>query len=81
MHATLVPIGNSQGIRIPKTLIQQLGLTKELDMEVEDGALVIRPAKETRAGWAAAAVACHEAGDDRSDEWDAVTGDFAGDWT
>ena len=80
MQTTLIPIGNSHGIRIPKAFIRQLGLSRHLDVEVQQGALVIRPAKSTRDGWAAAAEQCHQSGDDRMPEWDAVSSDFAGDW-
>lgn len=80
MHATLVRIGNSHGVRIPKPIIEQLGLAEDLDMEVEAGALVIRPAHAPRAGWAEAAVACHDAGEDALADWDAVVADNAGEW-
>ena len=80
MHATLVRIGNSQGVRIPKPIIEQLGLAEDLDMGVEAGALVIRPAHAPRAGWAEAAVTCHEAGEDTLADWDGVVADNAGEW-
>ena len=50
--AHLVKIGNSQGIRIPKPLIEQAKLEgKELTLQlVNDGILVV-PERDTRAGW------------------------------
>lgn len=50
--AHLVKIGNSQGIRIPKPLIEQAKLEgKELTLQlVNDGILVV-PESDTRAGW------------------------------
>jgi antitoxin MazE len=51
--AQLIQIGNSQGLRIPKPLIE-LGMLagKELSIEVlEGGGLVIRPIRKTREGW------------------------------
>lgn len=51
MKTTLVPIGNSRGIRIPKPILDQCGLTGEIDMSVRDGALVIRAPKAARSGW------------------------------
>jgi antitoxin MazE len=79
MHASLVRIGNSQGIRLPKAVIEQARLGKNLDLEVVDGAVIIRSEHAIRAGWADAAKACHEQGDDRFDEWEATAADFAGD--
>ena len=51
--AHLVRIGNSQGIRIPKPLIEQAHLEgKELKFEVINGGLFIAPIQEARKGWA-----------------------------
>lgn len=57
MKARLIRIGNSRGIRLPKPVIDELGMTDEVDMEVRADSLVIRPSQGTRAGWAEAAVA------------------------
>jgi antitoxin MazE len=48
----LVKIGNSQGIRIPKVLLDQIGLTDDLELEVQDDHLVLRAVRRPRAGWA-----------------------------
>lgn len=47
----LVKIGNSQGIRIPKVVLDQLGLTKDLELEVQDNQLILRAARRPREGW------------------------------
>jgi len=48
----LVKIGNSQGIRIPKPLIEQAQLIgKDLTLEIVDGGLFLAPVKTVRAGW------------------------------
>lgn len=51
MKTHLVPVGNSQGIRIPKPLLEEAGLTDEVDIRAEGGSLVIRPARQPRDGW------------------------------
>lgn len=51
MRANIVRIGNSQGIRIPKVLIEQCGLGSEVELEVEDNKLVIHSASSPRQGW------------------------------
>lgn len=61
----LVKIGNSQGIRIPKPLMEQVGLTGEVEMEVQQGQLVIRPVRQARQGWDAAFQRMALQGDDR----------------
>ncbi len=47
----LVKIGNSQGIRIPKLLLEQVGLRGEIQMEVEADQLILRPGRAPRQGW------------------------------
>ena len=79
MHANLVRIGNSRGIRLPKAVIQAAGLTDELDLEVRDGAVIVRNAQAVRSGWAQAAAECHAAGDDQLEDWSAAVDD--GDWS
>jgi antitoxin MazE len=65
VRSRIVRIGNSQGIRIPKPLLEEAQLKDEVDITVEDGALVVRPSKRrVREGWAEAARRMHEAGDD-----------------
>jgi antitoxin MazE len=50
--AHLVKIGNSQGIRIPKPLIEQAHLEgKELKLQVVNNGLLISPEKGVREGW------------------------------
>lgn len=54
MRTQIIKIGNSQGIRIPKTLLAQIGLTGEVELEVMDNKLVVSAVKSVRAGWAEA---------------------------
>ncbi|MDH4275230.1 MAG: AbrB/MazE/SpoVT family DNA-binding domain-containing protein [Gammaproteobacteria bacterium] len=50
--AHLVKIGNSQGIRIPKLLIEQANLEgKELQLQVVEGGLLVSPVNGPREGW------------------------------
>ena len=53
--AKLVAIGNSRGVRIPKAMIEQIGLGEEVELEVVDGTIVIRRKRRPREGWAEAA--------------------------
>ena len=78
MRAQLVKIGNSRGVRLPKTIIQEAGLGRDLDITIEGGAVVIRSAGHPRRGWAEDAQKCRAADDDSFEDWDVVTAD--GDW-
>jgi antitoxin MazE len=65
MRARVVRIGNSRGVRIPKPLIEQVGLQDEVEIAVEGSSLIIRSASRPRAGWATAFRTMAERGDDR----------------
>jgi antitoxin component of MazEF toxin-antitoxin module len=43
MRARIIKIGNSQGIRIPKPLLEQTGIEGEANLEVENHQIIIRP--------------------------------------
>jgi antitoxin MazE len=55
MKARIVRIGNSQGVRLPKPLIAEAGLSEQVEIRARNGAIVISPAGRPRAGWADAA--------------------------
>jgi antitoxin MazE len=65
MKTRLISIGNSKGVRLPKPLILQAGLTDEVELQVQDGAIVITRAVSRRAGWAEAAQELHRREEDR----------------
>jgi antitoxin MazE len=65
MLAKIRRLGNSQGILIPKPLLQQIGLIDQAEMRVEGDALVLRrPKAAPRTGWAEASRALAAVGDD-----------------
>jgi antitoxin MazE len=65
MKTTIRRMGNSQGVLIPKPVLAQLGLENEVEMEVENDAIVLRRPRHTaREGWAEASKAIAESGDD-----------------
>lgn len=51
MKTRLVPMGRSQGIRIPKPLIDQAGLQRDVEIEVGKNSLIIRPRSKPRSDW------------------------------
>lgn len=64
MKTRIVRIGNSQGVRLPRPLLEQAGLREEVVLRATPGRIVIEAARAPRAGWADAAKAMHTAGDD-----------------
>ena len=51
MKANIVQIGNSQGIRIPKVLLQESGIRGEVDLEVCSDGILIRNICKPRSDW------------------------------
>ena len=76
IRTRIVKIGNSQGIRIPKPLLEQSGICTEVEIEVQDNRLIIRAAPRSRGGWDEAFAAMAELHDDvllddvNTTEWD-----------
>jgi antitoxin MazE len=64
VKAHLIRIGNSQGVRIPKPLLEQTGLRDEVEIEVQADCLLIRAVGSPRAGWDEAFAAMARQGDD-----------------
>lgn len=60
----IIRIGNSRGIRIPKTLLQQCGLEDAVELQAQEGRLVVRPAGAARRGWDEAFRRMAQTGDD-----------------
>ena len=64
MRAHIVKIGNSQGIRIPKPLLDQTGIKDDVELEVDKTQIIIRPISHPRSGWDNAFRSMAEYGDD-----------------
>lgn len=66
MKAQVIPIGNSRGVRIPKTLLELCHIQNAVNLTVKGETIFIRPVKRhPRAGWEAAFRRMHERGEDR----------------
>lgn len=53
VKTNIVKIGNSHGIRIPKLLLEQIGLMGQVEVEAQSHQLIVRPIVKTmREGWA-----------------------------
>lgn len=63
MKTKIVRIGNSQGVRIPKPLLEEAGLEGQVQLRVVEGGLMIQSERAPRAGWAEAAALAKERGD------------------
>ncbi|HEY9298289.1 MAG TPA: AbrB/MazE/SpoVT family DNA-binding domain-containing protein [Phormidium sp.] len=53
IRTRIIKIGNSQGIRIPKVLLEQscIDSDQEVEIEVEGDRLIVRATPKIRVGW------------------------------
>ena len=51
MRARIIKIGNSQGIRIPKPLLEQVGIGEDVELAIEDKRIIILPVSNPRENW------------------------------
>ena len=51
MITRVVKIGNSRGIRIPKSLINESGLTEVVELELGNGQIIIKSIARIRENW------------------------------
>jgi antitoxin MazE len=76
IRSKVIKIGNSRGIRIPRTVLEQAGLTDEVEMKVEGNKLIIQASRHPRQGWEDRFAEMAERGDDKvldetsSTQWD-----------
>ena len=61
----LIRIGNSQGIRLSKSMIEQSGLSGDLEIEAQEGQIIIRRQKSVRHNWDEQFLAMAATGEDR----------------
>jgi antitoxin MazE len=60
----IVKIGNSQGIRIPKPVLEQLGFVTEVELEILPDQLIVRLPHTPRQNWEEHFKNMAQAGDD-----------------
>lgn len=51
MKAQIIQIGNSQGIRIPKMMLEESGISGEVELEVQPEGILIRNISKPRSTW------------------------------
>jgi antitoxin MazE len=65
MKSKVIKIGNAKGIRLPKAILEEVGLGEEVILEASRGGIVIRPSKKIRDGWEAGFREMSQRGDDQ----------------
>ena len=65
VRSKIVRIGNSRGVRIPKPVFEQSGLSGDVEISVEGNTIVISSVDTPRSSWSDAFARMAEAGDDK----------------
>ena len=64
MDISVIPIGNSKGIRLSKTILEKYNITDKVELILEKGYIILKPKSEPRKDWEQAFQKLHENGDD-----------------
>ncbi len=65
MDVAVIPIGNSKGIRLSKTVLEKYNITDKVELILEKGYIILKPKSEPRKGWEKAFQKMHENGEDQ----------------
>lgn len=66
MDISVIPIGNSKGIRLTKTLIEKYNIKDTVELILEKEYMILKPKNPSRKGWEKSFKKMHENGDDKS---------------
>jgi antitoxin MazE len=75
VKTSIVRLGSKYAVRIPKALLDEAGLSGEVELRVEAGRIIVEPCRNPRAGWEEAAARLVAEGGD-----ELLIGDFVNDW-
>ena len=65
MEISVINIGNSRGIRLPKTILEQYNISDKLELILEKGKIILKPTSIPRKGWEKSFIQMNVNGDDK----------------
>ncbi len=65
MDISVIPIGNSKGIRLTKTIMEKYNITDTVELILEKDYMILKPKSAARIGWEKSFKKMHEHGDDK----------------
>ena len=65
MEIPIIRIGNSKGIRLSKTILEQYQITDKVEVVMEKDCIILKPLTQPRTGWDEAFRQMHENCDDK----------------
>lgn len=64
MEAAIVKIGNSKGLRLSKSIIEQYNIQEKVELILEKGRIILQPVEKPRKEWETAFMEMRKANDD-----------------
>ncbi len=65
MNISVIPIGNSKGILLTKTVLEKYNIKDSVELILEKGYIILKPKTSPRKGWEKAFKKMHKNGDDK----------------
>ena len=65
MELSVINVGNSKGIRLPKTILKKYSISDKVELIFEKDYIILKPKTEPRKDWDKAFQKMHENGDDQ----------------
>lgn len=65
MNISVIPIGNSKGIRLSKTILEKYNIKDTVELILEKGYIILKPQTSPRKNWEKAFKKMHENGQDK----------------
>ncbi len=81
MDISVIPIGNSRGIRLNKSLIEKYKIKDTVELILEKGYIILKPKASPRKGWEKSFKKMHENGDDKPLMADVFEDETLEEWT
>lgn len=65
MDISIIPIGNSKGLRLSKTILEKYNIQDAVELILEKGYIILKPKNVARKGWEKSFKKMNENGDDK----------------
>ncbi len=70
MIVSVLPIGNSRGIRFPKVILEKFSVKNKMNMEITENEIILTPIKSApRVGWEKAFASMHQNKEDKLEDF------------
>ena len=66
METNIIKIGNSKGLRLSKSILEQYNIYEKVEVIIEKGRIIIKPIEKPRKNWESSFKQMRKQNDDRS---------------